>query len=103
MKTIEIEKTESKTVTTVIEIPQYFSTLIGWFHKIISPKIMITVTEFGVKYEEINNGLKYIEENIKPIEPEVFYLAFANKVSFLTQESGIEHLTLIDNTSNPES
>jgi len=98
---ITIKKNQE--ITTTFEIPEYFTTLAGWYYKTLGENSILAVTGTGAGIYD-GSIIKYLEEYIKPCTQDEFVQAYVTAINAISAASGIEHLPLlIDNTSNPES
>ena len=103
---IAFETTETVKYQHEIEVSEYFTTLSGWFYRVLPNGKLMQVTEFGVGIYP-SSAVDHLTRFIKPCTQDEFVAAYCTAINRISQASGIEHLPLqmelIDNTQNPES
>ena len=98
---VSIEKVQS--IRAEFEVPEYFTTLAGWYYRVLGANQLMTVTASAVGIYDAS-VIKHLEDYIKPCTQDEFVAAYCTAINAISAASGIEHLPLlIDNTSNPES
>lgn len=89
---ITVEKTEK--VCSEIEVPEYFTTFPGWFHRVLPDGRVLKITEDWVCIQEGNQAVKHLESYVKSCTQDEFVQAYCEAINRIWEASGIEHLPL---------
>ena len=90
--TITIKKTQE--ITTQVELPDYFTTLSGWYYKTLPDNKVLYVTEGRASVENAESCLKYVMERIVACTQDQFVQAYCEAINAVSAASGIVHLPL---------